>query len=270
MSLSEYKHVREVEELWQLVKSESSLFIGEDNRIIMRYLHFTHFDVDKAFAKIKSVYKLKSENPKWFATTVFNESHKLALLRNIHCLLKDRDQSGRRVYVIKLGNIVIGELDPWENFQVDDLWLELAMDEPETQENGLVYIIDMKNLSWRYLKYFTPHNCKVASMKAEGIPVHHMEYHIVNSGILLNSLVTIVFPFLSGSTKENIHFHKSNWSSLHKYVTPDILPREYGGKLPDLNYNELQTYLTDNVQRLQELVEFGYKKEGVPINNEPY
>lgn len=53
---------------------------------------------------MKSVYKLKLESPKWFATTVFTESHKITLLRNIHCLLKDRDQSGRRVYIIKLGN----------------------------------------------------------------------------------------------------------------------------------------------------------------------
>lgn len=65
------------------------------------------------------------------------------------------------------GNVVVGEVEPWEMFQVDDLWLELAQDEPETQKNGLIFIFDMKNLSLKYLTYFTPHNCKVGSSKAE-------------------------------------------------------------------------------------------------------
>lgn len=260
MSLIEYEHGKKVEELRDLVKNEGNLYIGEDDGIIMRYLHFSNFDVNKAFSKMKAVYKLKFDNEKWFARTLFTERHKIAFSRNVHCLLSQRDQKGRRVYILKLGNVVIGELEPWENFEVDDLWLELAMDEPETQEKGLVYIFDMSNLSWKYLKYFTPHNCKVASTKAEGIPVRNMEYHVVNSGILLNSLVTIVFPFLSGSTKENIHFHKNNWPSLHKYVTPDILPKEYGGNQPPLNYDELRKYLYDNEKRLRELTSYGYQK----------
>lgn len=209
---------------------------------------------------MKTVYKLKLDNMQWFATSVFTDRQRMALTQDVHCLLKDRDQLGRRVYLLRLGNVAIGKVEPWENFQTDDLWLELAMDEQEAWENGLVYIFDLQGLSWKYLRYFTPHNCKVASAKAEGIPVRKMEYHVVNSSFLLNSLVTIVFPFLSGSTKENIHFHKSNWSSLHKYVTPDILPVEYGGKLPSLNYDELRNYLYEGEDRLKELVTYGYEK----------
>ncbi|KAK9511077.1 hypothetical protein O3M35_005711 [Rhynocoris fuscipes] len=248
-----------IKELKKLVDDESGLYIGEDNRILLRYLYYSNFDVGKAFAKMKSVYKLKHQNPKWYATEVMTDRQKLALSRDVHCLLKDKDQLGRRVFLLRLGNVVIGEVEPWENFQVDDLWLELAMDEPETWENGLVYIFDMQGLSFKYLRYFTPNNCKIGSCKAEGMPVRKMEYHVVNSGFLLNSMVTIVFPFLSGSTKENVHFHKNNWPSLHNYVTPDILPQEFGGKLPKLDYNELRTYLTDNEKRLRELVSYGYK-----------
>lgn len=47
-----------------------------------------------------------------------------------------------------------------------------------------------------------------------------------------------------------VHFHKNNWPSLHKYVTPDILPQEYGGKLTTLDYADLRCYLTDNEKRL--------------------
>uniref|UniRef100_T1HUL4 CRAL-TRIO domain-containing protein n=3 Tax=Rhodnius TaxID=13248 RepID=T1HUL4_RHOPR len=237
-------------ELKKLVEAENGLHIGEDNRILLRYLYFSNFDVPKAFTKMKSVYRLKYDSRNWFATEVMTERQKLALSRNVHCLLKDKDQLGRSVYLLRLGNVVIGEVEPWENFQVDDLWLELALDDPDTWTNGLVYIFDMQGLSWKYLRYFTPQNCKIGSSKAEGIPVRKVEYHIINSGLILNSLVTIIFPFLSSSTKQNVHFHKNNWPSLHKYVTPDILPQEYGGKLTTLDYADLRCYLTDNEKRL--------------------
>ncbi|KAF6215477.1 hypothetical protein GE061_010231 [Apolygus lucorum] len=259
--MSEDDEIRQekLEELGELVSNESGLFINDDEKILLRFLYFSNFDVERAFEKMKSWYKLKLNNPDWFASQVFTERQQLAMSRDVHCLLKDKDHLGRRIYILKLGNVVVGECEPWENFQVDDLWLELAMDEEETQKNGLVYIFDMKGLSLKYLRYFTPFNCKVASTKAENIPIRKMEYHVVNSGFLLNSMVTIVFPFLSGSTKQNIHFHKTNWPSLHKFISPDVLPMEYGGKLPPLDYKKLRTYISDRQARLEDIVKYGYR-----------
>lgn len=250
---------QQIEELQELLKSEVKLYINNDEKILLRFLYYADFDVTAAFQKMKSWFKLKFDNPNWFASQVLTDRQNLAMSRDVHCILQDRDPKGRRVYVLKLGNVVVGECEPWENFQVDDLWLELAMDEEETQKNGLVYIFDMKGLTLKYLRYFTPTNCKVASTKAENLPVRKLEYHVVNSGFLLNSMVTIVFPFLSGSTKENIFFHKSNWPSLHKHVPPEILPEEYGGKLPPLDYQHLRNYITNNRSRLEEIVSHGYK-----------
>ncbi|CAG2063739.1 unnamed protein product [Timema podura] len=49
-----------------------------------------------------------------------------------------------------------------------------------------------------------------------------------------------------------IHFHGSNWSLLHKYIGPEILPKEYGGHLSDLDYSRLNDYLYNNEQTLTE------------------
>lgn len=55
------------------------------------------------YFQMKSVYRLKYDSRNWFATEVMTERQKLALSRNVHCLLKDKDQLGRSVYLLRLG-----------------------------------------------------------------------------------------------------------------------------------------------------------------------
>jgi hypothetical protein len=50
---------------------------------------------------------------------------------------------------------------------VDDLWLEVAMEEDETQKNGLAIIIDMEGYSLKLFRWLTPHNMRVGSRKID-------------------------------------------------------------------------------------------------------
>ena len=47
-----------------------------------------------------------------------------------------------------------------------------------------------------------------------------------------------------------IHFHGSDWSSLHKFVDPEVLPAEYGGRKPEVDYAKMQKYVFDNEEKL--------------------
>jgi len=99
------------------------------------------------------------------------------------------------------------------------------------------------------LKWLTPKNVKIAAIKAETLPIKLVDYHIVNSTNLLNAAVSLVFPFLNQNIKETIHFHYTNWPSLHYYVGADILPEEYGGKAGNIiNYEKIlsQIYEKEN------------------------
>ncbi|XP_075214502.1 alpha-tocopherol transfer protein-like isoform X2 [Lycorma delicatula] len=191
-----------LEKLKQLMAGEPNFKVREeDDRIFLRYLYYKNFDVNKAFESMKTIYRQKVDYSGWYATER-TELQDQILQKEIHTMMPVRDALGRRVYIIKLGNIPVGEYQVYEMSQVDDLWLEAVMDEPETQKNGIVFLIDMKGLSWKFMRYFTPTNCKIGSRKAETIPLHHIQFHIVNSGMLLNTMVSIVFPLLSSATKE--------------------------------------------------------------------
>jgi hypothetical protein len=47
-----------------------------------------------------------------------------------------------------------------------------------------------------------------------------------------------------------VHFHGQDWNSLHKFITPDVLPTEYGGQKPDVDYRKSERYLYDNEEKL--------------------
>ncbi|KAG8290973.1 hypothetical protein J6590_072081 [Homalodisca vitripennis] len=156
--------------------------------------------------------------------------------------MKGRIISLTKVYFT--GNLVYGAHEPHEMFQVDDLWLSLALDEEETQKNGLVMIFDMEGMPWKFLRYFTPHIVRVTTTKAENIPVRNIQFHVVNPGLLLHTVIQLVFPFLSQATKEQVFFHKK-LEGLHAHVSPSALPVEYGGERPALDPSSLAAKYLD-------------------------
>jgi hypothetical protein len=48
---------------------------------------------------------------------------------------------------------------------VDDMWLEVAMEEEETQKNGLAVIVDMEGYSVKLFRWLTPQNIRISSHK---------------------------------------------------------------------------------------------------------
>lgn len=113
--------------------------------------------------------------------------------------------------------------------QIDNVWFEMVFEEIETLKNGVSVLMDMKGTSWKVLKWFTPHNSMLSSRFANLTPLKNLDFHIINTSNLLNSLINLTFPFFSKSLKEKIHFHHDNLDFLKEYLGRDILPEEYGG-----------------------------------------
>nr|CAD7439414.1 unnamed protein product [Timema bartmani] len=136
-----------------------------------------------------------------------------------------------------------GKVTAYQWSHTDDLWLETALEEEETQKNGISVIVDAGNIPWKFLKFANPFNATFVGRKSDALPVRHIEHHVVNTSFFMNALIALVFPFLSNRTKESIHFHYQDRASLHKFINPEILPEEYGGKVPEIEYEEQEKYL---------------------------
>lgn len=240
-----------LDELRQLILGDVQFCMRKDDAFLLRFLHCTGFRIDDAFKRIQEMNDLRIENPDWFASTPPSD-HAMLLSWNTKVMLDARDKFGRRIYITKIANIDATKTTIQKVAQFDDLWLEAILDEPETQANGLCCIIDMAGFSWKLFRWFTPGNVRIATKRTELLPTKKLVIHVVNSSMLLNATVALVFPFLSAKTKEQIHFHYEDWPSLHKFVNPEYLPVEYGGKLDSLEYAERNNWLVEQTPRLLE------------------
>lgn len=108
------------------------------------------------------------------------------------------------------------------------------------------------------MKWLAPGNVKVATTKADLLPLKDMEVHVVNSSSLMNAAVSLIFPMLSQTIKDQIHFHYQNYPSLHEHLGRDVLPAEYGGLQENLNYSDLKNYLFKHEDYLNKAVIYGY------------
>ena len=65
------------------------------------------------------------------------------------------------------GNIDTTKATIVECIRMNDLWIELAMDEEETQKNGMVLIIDLGGLPLHLLKFLSPKATIISALKEE-------------------------------------------------------------------------------------------------------
>lgn len=243
--------------LRELIQGESNMKLKTDDKFMLRYLRWSDFKPGLAIKRLKRVYKFRATNKDWFCTKPPSEYEK-ELSLNVHAILKERDSKGRRVYIVKTANIDADILSPQTLSHLDDLWLESVIEEEETQKKGLVIILDLAGYSWKMFSWITPHNSRVACYKVATISIRKMEMHVVNTSFLLSASMTLIYPFFDPRVLEHIHFHGEDWAALHKHVDPQILPEEYGGTAPSIDYVEARKLIYDKSDYLMEIFSLGF------------
>ncbi|XP_069698198.1 clavesin-1-like [Periplaneta americana] len=251
-----------IQTLRELLQGEKNLKVRTDDKFMLRYLRWQNFDPELAFSKLKEIYKFRAETKEWHCNKPPCEYETIHSL-NCQVMLGERDNRGRRVYVVKVGNVDMNNkaVTVEQLNHVDDMWLELMLEEEEVQKNGIAVIIDLAGYSWKMFRWLTPTNVRISSRKLYNLSFPSISFHVVNTSFLLNASIAIVYPFLDSKIKEQIHFHNNDWSSLHKHINPDILPAEYGGYLPGIDYEKLRRVLYDNTDVLMAQFSMGYVDE---------
>lgn len=248
-----------ISSLRTLVSGEKNLKVRMDDNFMLRYLRATEYRPKEAFEKMVKVYKFKAKNEEYFSNKSPLE-YKEILSQNFFTMLEDRDKFGRRLFLNKLDKVDVDKITLLHCSRVNDMWMEPALDEEETQKKGMVLIADMGGLPMRILKFLTPKFTIKCALKEEMRPWVSMDIHVVNTSSLINVVMRIVFPFLSSKFKQHIHFHGQDWASLHKFIPPEVLPQEYGGHKSQVDYEKNRQYLYDNEEKILELLSLGYVK----------
>lgn len=173
---------------------------------------------------------------------------------NVVNVLKNTDQLGRRVLIVNSGAI----WDPSyvssdEVFQMLYLVHLAAQLEDETQVRGTVCIMDFDGMAMKHVKAMSVGFSKrLLTFIQEAMPLRMREVHFVKQPFIFKMVWSLFKPFVQEKLNKRIQFHGTDMKSLHKYLSPAILPENYGGTLPKIDYGGAEWFPA--VEKHQEFI----------------
>ncbi|XP_066992577.2 clavesin-2 isoform X2 [Anabrus simplex] len=227
-----------LEALRELIPSRPDVeFLRTDDDFLMRFLHARKCNVQDSFELLVNYYSYRQRNSQLFVQfSAQEEGIQQALRDGFPGVLPDRDRKGRCVLVIFTAN--------WDHcayslvtiYRALLLSLEHLVEKPRNQVNGFVVVVDWSEFSFRQSSNLNP---RILRLMIEGLqdcfPARFKGIHFTNQPWYVEGALTLIRPFLKEKTKEKIYLHGNNLSTLHDYVTKDILPAELGGEAPAYN-----------------------------------
>lgn len=231
-------------ELRKLLKNEKSIYYKDTDDILIRYLRPTKYYPESALALMKREAQFKEENKDLLKDLMPQQLEDVMINHNVVNVLVDRDQDGRRIMLHRAG----GDWDTKkvssdEVFQLFYLIHQGAVLEPATQVNGVVVILDFKNMGMAQVKQLGPSFSKrLLTFIQDAMPLRLKEVHIVNEPWVFKFVWAIFSPLIKPKLKGRLTFHGENWDKLHKFIPKQYLPADFGGSLPKMDYSSKDWY----------------------------
>lgn len=219
-----------------------------DAVFLLRFLRAKKFSLPMAQEALLTYLATRQSIPNWFMNLNPASPVNIGLAENGHAFpLLERDDHGRKV-IFKIA----GAASLTTNHTVDDIiqsftnCAEIVFDNEEDQIRGFVVVSDYKNMGLQILSIFTPTLQRQFIKSALKLAaVRLKQVHLLNIHPSVISLAQIALSFFSEKLQKRIIFHK-DMESLYRYIPKEILPQEYGGKVP-------QKVMTDAwIQQLRE------------------
>lgn len=212
-------------------------FLRKDDDFLLRFLHARKMNVQDSFQLLANYYSYRQRNRHLFIhLNAQDESIQQALKDGFPGVLQQRDRKGRCVLVIFTAHWDHCSYSLIAVYRALLLTLEKLVEEKQNQMNGFVVVVDWTDFSFRQSSNLNP---KVLKLMIEGLqdcfPARFKGIHFINQPWYVEALLTMIRPFLKEKTKEKIYMHGNNMSTLHEYVSKDILPAELGGEGPSFN-----------------------------------
>lgn len=180
--------------------------------------------------------------------------------RNFLAVLPKLNAHGRPVILIKAGAWEPRDT-PQELFQRGIIMcLEYMALDPVSQTAGVASIADFSGYSfykalacnWRLVR-------QIVNITQEGLPLRLKEVHIVRQPLTFSLLHALMRPFLKKKIADRFHVHGTNFKALHEHIPPDMLPEEYGGLGPPVDYAASTDRIRKQEEAFLENERYGYK-----------
>lgn len=254
---TESRRQEALEKLTHLLQDEADLHARTDPEFLLRFIRVRKYDVDAALITIRKYYKSRAA----FATTFrgLTPASVNPDAKNFYILMPERDRHGRLIMLMRIGAWDPNLLSYHDLQHAGMMCLDHTAADPSTQTAGITLIIDFEgytatkllscsiDLIRRGLNYIQ--NCLPIRLKAQ---------HIVRESYVFDLLYALIRPFITKKMTTRIHCHGHSFEKLHDEIDPSVLPEEYGGHGPPLDYDTFWKQLEEQEPVFIDNNRYGY------------
>ncbi|XP_038574868.1 alpha-tocopherol transfer protein [Micropterus salmoides] len=216
-----------------LQASELSAVRTFSDAFLCKFLRARDFDEELSLKLLLNYQRWRRESPE--ISTCLSPSSVLGLLNtSYHAVLPQRDHTGSRVLVYRIGQWNPKDWSAYQVFRVSLMTSEIISMETETQRQGVKVIFDLQGWSIAHALQINPSLArKISSVLSESFPLKVRGIHLVNEPMFFRPVFAMIRPFLSDKIRLRIHMHGADFNdTLSDFFSPPVLPPEYGGEGP--------------------------------------
>uniref|UniRef100_A0A3B5A1Q5 Alpha-tocopherol transfer protein n=2 Tax=Stegastes partitus TaxID=144197 RepID=A0A3B5A1Q5_9TELE len=202
---------------------------------LIKFLRARDFDVELSLKLLLNYQRWRRESPE--ISKCLSPSSVLGLLNtSYHSVLPQRDHTGSRVLIYRIGQWNTKDWSAFEVFRVSLMTSEIISTETETQRRGLKVIFDLQGWSLGHALQINPSLArKISSVLSDSFPLKVRGIHLVNEPMFFRPVFAMIRPFLPEKIKQRIHMHGADFcETLADFFSPHVLPPDYGGEAPEI------------------------------------
>ncbi|KAK9500677.1 hypothetical protein O3M35_001900 [Rhynocoris fuscipes] len=223
-----------------IAKNPRIISCRTDDSFLLRFLRFKKFSLPMTQEALERYLLLRQTIAQAFHNLDFYLPRMEYLINNGYLFATPgRDKLGRRWIVGRPGVFDPHKFINEDMCRVHGIVYETLMEDEENQVRGFVHFADGAGVTFPYLTLFTPKEAvRIAKNGERTLPMRHKEVHAINIPSSLKYVLEWAMSLVSEKIQKRVKIYTS-LEEATKSIDTNMLPKEYGGKMPMAEMIEL-------------------------------
>ncbi|XP_055609846.1 clavesin-1-like [Uranotaenia lowii] len=204
-----------------------------DTQFLLRFLRSRKFIMNSAMENLERFLVAKALHPEWFSRLDIEDPELAALVDTGYLYpLPEKDAKGRRIIFNDTSRLDPTKFKASHVIRIHLLVNELLFDRPDVQTAGVILVYDLTGMTMSQLSLASLNEIKtIASYSIKALPLRLRECHFVGAPGATMTIVNFTLQLFSEKLRQRIFLYQS-WDELYAKVDRNLLPKEFGGKIP--------------------------------------
>ncbi|XP_059479703.1 alpha-tocopherol transfer protein-like [Neocloeon triangulifer] len=233
LNLQEGREQEDLSKLKEWLACQPHLPQIEDDRLLAGFLYGCKNSMERCKKVLDMHYTVRGAAPEFFKNRDPKSADMRSCLDSVYIVpMPKLTAEGARVTIHSLQDPSKGQFNASECMKLVFLTGDIRLREDICSGDILVY--DLNGSSLSHLAQLTlPLVRKFMICGQSAYPVRLREVHLVNAPSFLDKILALFKPLMKDKLADRIHVH-SNVTALQKFLSKDVLPKEYEGEAGDL------------------------------------